>query len=137
MSNQLGNKDEEGSNNGSRHEGKKVYGETLFLNTRLHNQPLEFKGDIKSQSRPTIPKFAEEHRKEPKLHNESIATWEDRHAEYQTLSEYCRRALPFKDFYESQYKFNSIGSNRILAHNFEFKNSIGKIFLPYFEGSSK
>ena len=79
----------------------------------------------------------EEHREEPEVHNESIATWEDRYAEYLTLSEDFRRELPFKDFCESQYKVNLRGSSRMNAHNFELRNFIGKIYFPYFYGSSK
>ena len=57
-----------------------------------------------------MPEFVEEHKEEHALQNESIASREDRYVEYQTLSEECKRDLPFKDVCETQYKTNPRGS---------------------------
>ena len=44
----LGNKDGEGSSIGSQHGERKSPGGFIFSNTGLHNQPDEFKGEMKS-----------------------------------------------------------------------------------------
>ena len=84
-----------------------------------------------------MPNFIEEHREKPEVHNESIVLWEDCYLEYKTLSEECKKAFPFKDFYESQYKIFPRGGNMMHACNFELKNAIGKISLSYFDGLAK
>ena len=82
MAKQLANKYGEGSNIGSQHEGRKVPDETLFSNTRPHNRTHDFKGEIKIQLWNTMPNLIEEHREEPEVKNESIASWEYHYEKY-------------------------------------------------------
>ena len=45
-----------------------------------------------------MPKFLNEQREVLEIQNENIATMEDKHVEYLTLNEKCRRDLTFKEF---------------------------------------
>ena len=85
-----------------------------------------------------MPKFLDEHREEMEIQNENIATVEDKHAEYLSLKEeYCRMDLTFKEFCDLRYKTKSIGGFRNHNQNYESNNFLGRISLPYFDGSSK
>ena len=100
----LGNKYEDGSISRLQDEERKIPGGSIFSKAGPHNKPLEFKSEIKNQPWPTIPSFTKERREELEVQNESIASWEDHYAKYQTLSEEWKRALSFKDFCESNTK---------------------------------
>ena len=84
-----------------------------------------------------MPKFVEYPKEGHEVHTESIASWEEKYIAYQTLTEECRRVLPFRYFCETQYRGKSRGFQRIPYHNFELRNSIGIITLPCFDGTSK
>ena len=109
MGKQLEKKDGEGSNIVSQHGERKSPVGFVFSKTGPHNNLDEFKGEMKNQTRSTMPNFTEEHREEPQMKNELVSSWEDWYAEYWTLGEEYRRALPLKYFFESQYKTNPRG----------------------------
>ena len=66
-----------------------------------------------------------------------LATLEERCATYHTLSLELRSVYPFKEFCEAYYKYNPRGGNNMSTYNKELKNIVGKISLPYFDGSNK
>ena len=89
------------------------------------------------QPRPTMPKFVETPKEDHEAQAETIATWEENIYVYQSLSEECRRDLPFLDLCETQFKGNPRGATtRNPYQNYELKDAIGKITLPYFDGTS-
>ena len=112
-------------------------GGSIFYRIGPHNRPMEYKYEHKLQPWPTIPKFMECPKEDPKLHTKTIASWEKKFVAYQTLSEECKRVLPFKYFCETQYRGNPRGFQRIPYHNFYLRKSVGGITLPYFDGTSK
>ena len=66
----------------------------------------------------------------------TIATWEEKFYVYQSLSEECRRDIPFRDIYETQFRGKQRGDEMHPYQNYESKNATGKITLPYFDGTS-
>ena len=56
-----------------------------------------------------MPKFVETPKEDHEAQVETIATWEEKFYVYQSLSEGCRRALPFKYFYETQFRGHKRG----------------------------
>ena len=84
-----------------------------------------------------MPKFIEFPKEDLEVHTETVASWEDKFVAYQTLSEECKRVLPFRDFFETQYRGKPRGVQRFPYQNFYLRNAIGKITLPYFDGTSK
>ena len=48
-----------------------------------------------------------------------------------------KRHLAFRDYYDYQDRVKCIGGNRIPTQKFELQRTIGKISLPYFDGSTK
>ena len=111
-------------------------GGSVFSKTGPHNRPLEFREKPKFQPRPTMPKFLETPKEDHESHTETIATWEEKFFVYQYLSEECRRALPFQYLCENQFRGKPRGAVSHSYHNYELKNAIGKITLPYFVGTS-
>ena len=81
-------------------------------------------------------KFVETPKEDPEAQAETIATWEETFYVDQSLSEECKRDLPFRDFCETQFRGNPRGDARNSYPNYELKNSIRKITLPYFDGTS-
>ena len=90
----LENKNGEGRNYGSQHEERMSFKGFVFSSTRPHNKPIQFINVPLSKSR---PKFLGEQREELEIHNENISRVEDKHVEYLTLNEECRRDLAFKE----------------------------------------
>ena len=82
-----------------------------------------------------MPNFLECPNEYHEAHAETI--WEENFFVCQTLSEECRRALPFKYFCETRYRGNPRGNPRLPYHKYELNNVIGKITFPYFDGTSK
>ena len=93
----LEDKNGEGSNHGLPHEERKSPKGFLFSSNGPDNRPTEFKKESSSQSRPTMTKFLDEKIEYLEIQNENIATVEDKHAEYLTLNEECRRNFTFKE----------------------------------------
>ena len=60
-----------------------------------------------------MPKFVETPKEDHEAQAETISTWEEKFSVYQSLSEECRRALPFKDFSGTQFR----GKPRAIARN--------------------
>ena len=83
-----------------------------------------------------MPKFVETPKKDHEAQVETIATWEGKFSVYQSLSEECKRDLPFRDLCETQFRENPRGAARNSYQNYELNNSIGKTTLPYFDGTS-
>ena len=83
-----------------------------------------------------MPKFVEIPKEDHEAQAETIATWEEKFYVYQSLSEECKRALPFRDFCETQYRGKPRVTPRMPYQNYELKNVNGKITLPYFDGTS-
>ena len=83
-----------------------------------------------------MPKLIETPKQDHEEQVETIATWEEKFSVYQSLSEECRRALPFQYLCETQFRGNLRGAARNPYHNYELNNSIGKTTLPYFDGTS-
>ena len=137
LAKQLGVKDGEGSNIGSQCEERKIMGGSIFSNTKPRNMPLEYRDEQNLQYHPTMPKFVEIPNEYHEARAETIATWEEKFSIYQTFSEECRRDLPFRDFYETQYRGQPRGTSRLPYQNYELKNAIGKITLSYFDRTSK
>ena len=83
-----------------------------------------------------MPKFLDEQREELEIQNENIVTVEDKHDGYLKLNEECRRDLTFKKNCDVWYKTNPRGIFWNHNQNYDLKNVIGIISLPYFDGSS-
>ena len=106
-----------------------VMGGSVFSKTGPQNRPLEFREEPKLHPRPTMPKFVETPKEDPEAQAETIATWEEKFFVYQYLREECRRALPFQDFRENQFRGQPRGAARHSYQNYELKNANGKITL--------
>ena len=128
-------KDGEGNSIGSQCEEIKVMGGDIFSKTGPQNRPLECRDEPKFHPWPTMPKLIETPKQDHEEQDETIATWEDKFSVYQSLSEECRRALPFRDLCETQFRGDLRGAARNPYQNYELKNAIGKITLPYFDGT--
>ena len=115
---------------------KKGHGWGYFSKTGPQNRPLEYKEEPKFHPRPTMPKFVETPKEYHESQAKTIATWKEKFSIYQSLSEECRRALPFRYFCETQFRGKPRGAARNPYQNYELKNAIGKITLPYFDGTS-
>ena len=76
----------------------------IFSKKGPHNRPLELKHEPKFQTQTTMPKFMEYLKEDNEVQIESVASWEEKYASYQALSEECRRVLPFKYFFENKYR---------------------------------
>ena len=83
-----------------------------------------------------MPKFVETPKEDHEAQVETIATWEGKFSVYQSLSEECRRDLPFKYLRETKFRGNTRGDIRNPYNNYELNNSIWKTTLPYFDGTS-
>ena len=79
-------------------------GGAIFFKPGPQKMPLEYRDEPKLQLGPTMPKFVETPKEDHEAQAETIATWEEKFSIYQSLSEECRRALPFQDFCETQFK---------------------------------
>ena len=66
-----------------------------------------------------MPKFVESPKGDHEARTETIDTLENKYDVYQTLSEECRRDLPFKYFYNIQYKKEPKGIPRQTDQNYE------------------
>ena len=73
-------------------------GGSIFSKTEPRNSPLEYRYEPNLQPRPTMPKFSDTPKEYHEAHAETIATWEEKCFVYQSLSEECRRDIPFNDF---------------------------------------
>ena len=83
-----------------------------------------------------MPKFVDIPKEDHEAEVETIATWEEKFFVYQSLSEECRRAFPFRYLCETQYRGEPRVTRRMPYQNYELKNAIEKITLPCFDGTS-
>ena len=68
---------------------------------------------------------------------EGVTPIEVRLTEYMAFSEEFKRHLTFRDYCDYQDRVKFRGGNRMPTQNFELRTTIGKFFLPYFDGSTK
>ena len=95
LSKQLEVKDGEGSSIGSQCEERKIMGGAIFSKTGPQNRPLECRDEPKFHPWPTMPKLIETPKQDHEEQVETIATWEEKFFVYQSLSEECRKNIPF------------------------------------------
>ena len=83
-----------------------------------------------------MPKFEEFSKEDLEVSTEIVASWEEKLDAYLTLSEECIRVLSFIEICETRYRGHRRGVQRLPYHNLELKNSINKITVAYFDGTS-
>ena len=134
--NKLGEGKGESSSKGTLDEGRnsaKSHIEVITSRTNPQNRPHEY-SDI---PRTTMPRFLEPHETGTGGHFEQDEPLTAYFQEYRTMEAELREAMSFAEFCNFKGRNKPRFPNRGPTQNFELQRTLGKISLPYFDGSSK